>query len=468
MYFSGSHPLIILYFKPRMKIHSITHTASTSTKEHKTCSSRKLHYKKTDQDPLANQREYMCALNAVKIERLLAKPFVRNVECFGDGVTRVSVWDHLIASCTYTDEIVVRSGSDVIMTGHVDGLKDIAAARNGVFIACSNRLLFYNNNIFFTNESGREKSCEEEMVEDSRMKNSYVKTAHETMTGPNMENMFCVKAKENAGNIPATKFWTFSENLNCIFAGKDTLVCSGDGFIKTINSYGKVAATMKCNESYRGVKQNNEIFFCRSQRNLDLIDEKSQSVIISERFGFKTNDIAFKDNVYFVTANEDSFVYLHDVRRLNVPVAKFVGHVNSVTSIDFVDNEIVTGSIDKTVRIFNSYDRLARDVYHSKRMLAVNAVSVYKKRFILSGSEDGNVRLWRLHASEKENMSRREKNALESNRMLKEKYYHVGDVRRIDRHRFLPKELKGRIRNETEHHKAVERKRNRVMEKKPE
>ncbi|ELQ75249.1 Sof1-like rRNA processing protein (contains WD40 repeats) [Trachipleistophora hominis] len=98
-------------------------------------------------------------------------------------------------------------------------------------------------------------------------------------------------------------------------------------------------------------------------------------------------------------------------------------------------------------------------------MLAVNSVSVYKKRFILSGSEDGNVRLWRLYASEKENMSRREENALECNQMLKDKYYHVGDVRRIDKHRFLPKELKGRIRNEIEHHKAVERKKNRALTK---
>lgn len=45
-------------------------------------------------------------------------------------------------------------------------------------------------------------------------------------------------------------------------------------------------------------------------------------------------------------------------------------HVNAVLSIDYAPHgkEFVTGSFDKTIRIFPSYSGKSREVYHTKRM----------------------------------------------------------------------------------------------------
>lgn len=51
-------------------------------------------------------------------------------------------------------------------------------------------------------------------------------------------------------------------------------------------------------------------------------------------------------------------------------------HVNAVLDIDFAPTgkEFVTGSFDKTVRIFPFTGGRSREVYHAKRMQQVNAV----------------------------------------------------------------------------------------------
>ncbi|ORE03064.1 Sof1-domain-containing protein [Rhizopus microsporus var. microsporus] len=64
-------------------------------------------------------------------------------------------------------------------------------------------------------------------------------------------------------------------------------------------------------------------------------------------------------------------------------------------------------------------------------------------KYILSGSDDGNIRLWKAHASEKLGVNDwREKNKLEYSAKLKERYGHLQEIRRIDKHRRTPKDIK--------------------------
>lgn len=46
------------------------------------------------------------------------------------------------------------------------------------------------------------------------------------------------------------------------------------------------------------------------------------------------------------------------------------GHISAILDIDFAPTgrEFVTGSFDKTIRIFNFKDGKSREVYHTKRM----------------------------------------------------------------------------------------------------
>lgn len=106
--------------------------------------------------------------------------------------------------------------------------------------------------------------------------------------------------------------------------------------------------------------------------------------------------------------------------------------------------EIVTGSYDRTIRLYNVGQGHSRDCYHTKRMQRVFAVQFsMDSKYILSGSDDGNIRLWKAHASEKLGVNDwREKNKLEYSAKLKERYGHLQEIRRIDKHRRIPKDIK--------------------------
>ena len=64
-------------------------------------------------------------------------------------------------------------------------------------------------------------------------------------------------------------------------------------------------------------------------------------------------------------------------------------------------------------------------------------------RFILSGSEDTNIRIWKTTANEKLGLvDGREKRAMDYRRSLAERYQHVEEVGRIKNHRHVPKWIK--------------------------
>ena len=118
-------------------------------------------------------------------------------------------------------------------------------------------------------------------------------------------------------------------------------------------------------------------------------------------------------------------------------------HIGAILDIDFAPTgrEFVTGSYDKTIRIFPYNDGRSREVYHTKRMQQINAIMYsMDSKFIISGSEDTNVRIWKANASESmKPLLPREKEKLAYYDKLNKKYKYNHEVKRILRHRHLPK-----------------------------
>ncbi|PQP93178.1 DDB1- and CUL4-associated factor 13-like isoform X1 [Prunus yedoensis var. nudiflora] len=136
----------------------------------------------------------------------------------------------------------------------------------------------------------------------------------------------------------------------------------------------------------------------------------------------RTNSISWNpmEPINFTAANEDSNCYSFDSRKLNEAKCVHKDHVSAVMDIDYspTGREFVTGSYDRTVRIFQYNGGHSREIYHTKRM----------------------QRLWKAKASEQLGvLLPREQKKHEYNEAVKNRYKHLPEVKRIVRHRHLPK-----------------------------
>ena len=148
----------------------------------------------------------------------------------------------------------------------------------------------------------------------------------------------------------------------------------------------------------------------------------------------------------FACANEDHNVYVFDMRNMARALNILKDHVAAVMDVEFspTGEELVTASYDRSVRLWSRAQGHSRDIYHTKRMQRVFAAKFTPdSNYILSGSDDGNVRLWRAQASKREGVkSVRQREKLEYDAALVDRYKHMPEIRRIKRHRHVPKQVK--------------------------
>ncbi|KAL9186394.1 hypothetical protein ACHAXT_005632 [Thalassiosira profunda] len=202
------------------------------------------------------------------------------------------------------------------------------------------------------------------------------------------------------------------------------------------------------------------IAHCSNDRGIGLHDTRTASALQKTIMGMRSNCLEWNpmEPYNFVVGNEDYNAYTFDMRRLHRPTGIFKGHVGAVMSVAWspTGTEFVTGSYDKTVRIFNvrkeggtaghgaNNTGVARDIYHTKRMQRVFCVGyTLDHKYILSGSDDTNIRLWKARSSEKVGqLSAREEASLQYRQALVQKYVHLPEVQKIAKARRVPKFIK--------------------------
>jgi WD repeat and SOF domain-containing protein 1 len=142
-------------------------------------------------------------------------------------------------------------------------------------------------------------------------------------------------------------------------------------------------------------------------------------------------------------ASEDHNLYTFDVRSLKAPTNVYKAHVAAVMSCAWSPTglEFVSGGWDRTVRIWSEGRGARPEVYHTKRMQRVSSTLFSADaRFVLSGSDDGNVRLWKARASARLGVvTARERGALEYRDALRARWAHDAQVDKISRSRHVPK-----------------------------
>ncbi|KAG2164194.1 hypothetical protein JADG_003933 [Aureobasidium aubasidani] len=193
-----------------------------------------------------------------------------------------------------------------------------------------------------------------------------------------------------------------------------------------------------------------------TDRSLIFYDMRTSSPLHKSVLTLASNAISWNPMEAFnlAVANEDHNIYIFDMRNLKRALNVLKDHVAAVMDVEFspTGEELVSASYDRSVRLWKRNDGHSRDVYHTKRMQRVfSAAWTPDNNYILSGSDDGNIRLWRARASERQGVkSARQRQQLEYDRALVERYKHMPEIRRIHRHRHLPKQVKkaGEIKGE--------------------
>ena len=145
----------------------------------------------------------------------------------------------------------------------------------------------------------------------------------------------------------------------------------------------------------------------------------------------------------FTVGNEDHNCYSFDMRKLDQPTMIHKGHVGPVLSIGWssTGREFVSGSYDRTIRIFGARSGTSRDCYYNKRMQRVFCVNyTADARYVLSGSDDTNLRIWKAKSNDRIGQTKvREEKAMNYRNKLIKKFSHMPEVRSITKQRNLPK-----------------------------
>jgi len=215
---------------------------------------------------------------------------------------------------------------------------------------------------------------------------------------------------------------------------------------------------------------------CSMDRGIGLHDLRTASAMKKTVLRMRSNDLQWNpmEPLNFVVGSEDYNAYTFDMRNLSQPTHIYKGHANAIISVNWAPTgrEFVTGSYDRTIRIFNLSDRngYARDTYHTKRMQRVFTVNyTMDNTYIISGSDDTNVRLWKARSNEKlGQLTPREESAMQYRHALVKKYQHLPNVKKIHRSRKVPKTIRKQTHQAIIMKESQERKQaNRIKHSKP-
>lgn len=419
--------------------------------------------------PQALQREYQRALNATKLERVFAKPFIGNMSGHGDVVSNLMKHQtklSIIASGAYDGQIKIWNLADRKC------LRTMQAHNSMVRAMCISRL---NSNHFFSVDSNsnikkwryfgkdqlnilrpttsKKKKEKPDGDEDFVEEDDSSDDEEEFRVAMDIEEEVDYTDEMQAQDIPIDTI--IAKN---IILGMDHhynrpyLVTSGDIVeLWEENRKEPIRQWSWGADSTQFIKFNPvevDLFAATSSdRAITLFDMRKPAPLRKVISTMRSNQICWNpmEAFKFTVANEDHDLHTFDMRNLSKPLCLHKDHTAAVIALDYspTGEELVSGSYDKTIRIFHTRSGHSREVYYTKRMQKItDVIWSLDTRYIVSSSDEMNIRMWRANASEKIGPKFfREQQAFDTNEALKKKFAHHPEIGRIKRHRHLPKHV---------------------------
>ncbi|KII60945.1 DDB1- and CUL4-associated factor 13 [Thelohanellus kitauei] len=365
--------------------------------------------------PFQTPREYVRAVNAAKLDRIFARPFILSLSGHKEPVTRLRRHPTRVSW---------------IASGSMDGVVKVWDLKSGKCLA----------------------SCDSHECALNGLSVSSDGT-HLLTSGTDCKiNIFTmdelsdadIKLKETRIGDGAIYGLDCSRNSTIFATGGASLRIYDLRRIEPITKYA-IDETLNY-LSFNQIEEN--ILGCTSSdRSLSLYDVRQKTKCSKIFLNMRGNAISWNpiEANMLVLASEDSNCYIFDVRNFKNPTRCFSDHANSVLDVDFSPTglEFVSASYDRSIRIYSLDKKKSREVYHTKRMQRIHSV-IYTadSHYVACGSDEMNIRLWKAEASKKLGYLRpRQKGSLNYNKKLIYKYRFHPEIMRINNHRHLPRHL---------------------------
>ncbi|PAV91563.1 hypothetical protein WR25_10881 [Diploscapter pachys] len=380
------------------------------------------------EDPFQAQTEYTRALNATKLERVYAKPFVASLDGHLEGV-------HILAK-HYTRPSTILSGS---RDGQVR-IWNLPTKKCLATIQAHQGLL---NGISVDQHAGDGFVT---IGQDAQLKYWKLPVEIEGNIDEPAHSIGLEGVPHSVSHIAnSSEFLTSGDEVNVWRVHRSSP-------IRTYNLGPETIHVIRANPIEEAVAVG-----AMSDRSIFALDTRQKTPVKKVTMKLRPNAVSWNpiEAYTFVVASEDYNLYTFDMRNLAHPRFLHSGHTSAVLDVDFspTGQEFVSGSFDCSVRIFKATESSSRDIYHTRRMNCVLSV-LYSmdSKFVLSGSNEMNVRVWKSNAAEKLGpLAPREKAAFEYSAKLREQYKEHPEIRRIAKHRFVP----GKIYNAAKEHKII-------------
>uniref|UniRef100_A0A7N0TIW4 Sof1-like protein domain-containing protein n=1 Tax=Kalanchoe fedtschenkoi TaxID=63787 RepID=A0A7N0TIW4_KALFE len=407
-----------------MKVKVISRSADEFTRERSQDLQRVFHNYDPNLRTQEKAVEYVRALNAAKLDKIFAKPFVGAMDGHIDAVSCMAKNPNYLKgffSGSMDGDIrlwdIATRKTVCQFTGHQGAVRGVTVSTDGrILVSCGTDCTV---RLWRVQDPTRIES-DEVFENPAKPMETYV-----------WKNAFRAVDHQWDGNLFATAgakvdIWdqNRSQPVNSFGWGSDTIIS-----VRFDPGDPNVLATSG------------------SDRSIALYDLRMSSPARKIIMQTRTNAIAWNpmEPMNFTAANEDCNCYSYDARKLDEAKCVHKDHVSAVMDIDFspTGREFATGSYDRTVRIFPYNGGHSREVYHGKRMQRVFCVKFScDGSYIISGSDDTNLRLWKAKASEQLGvLLPREKKKHDYLEAVKKRYKHLPEVKRIIRHRHLPKPI---------------------------
>ena len=425
-----------------MKVKTLKRTSSSVQRETSSDLRKMARNLNPQYHPMQRAREYTRAVTAAKMERMFAQPLVGNLgNGHRDAVTvsalsRRSLLPLVSGSADGTVQIwdLATRRSMATINAHSRVVTGVVFGVSGQdFYSCSDDgyvhkwSIHAHDDLKQSAEDGQEKDTSASGPASSphgplatwRTPGSFKSIDHHWM-----DSRFAT-ASDEAVQIWTPERSTALQSYSQLWGSEDTVT------------------TVRFNPA-----ETNLLACCSADRGIGLFDTRTGVALKKTVLRMKSNDLRWNpmEPMNFVVANEDFNAYSFDMRKLNQPTRIYKGHVSAVMSVAWspTGREFVTGSYDRTIRIFNINQGTAREIYHTIRMQRVFTVNyTLDHKFILSGSDDTNIRLWKANASEQlKQLKPREEAATQYRQALIKRYQHLPEIRKIHKARRVPKTIK--------------------------